>query len=128
MFLLRTKANYHLGFFLSLFLPQVNASRADCGNVEGPYYKRDIWDRKLAQCVYRKCAPACPTLQEQEREIFSRPEINYEDYSRIIAKDMLWNRTAYCCTENLCNAGAKLRIRIGLVVVSLCSALLVVLI
>ena len=33
----------------------VNAtSRADCGSIEGPYFGRDVWDRKLAQCIYRE--------------------------------------------------------------------------
>ena len=104
------------------FLFQVNASRADCGNVEGTYYQRDAWDRRLAQCLYRKCAPACPTFQEQEkREIFSRPEINFAGDSEV-GEDLFWKRTTYCCTENLCNGCAKLRKQAGYLV-SLCLAL-----
>ena len=35
----------------------INATRADCGAVKGTtHFGRDVWDVKLAQCVYRKCA------------------------------------------------------------------------
>ena len=73
----------------SLVLFQINTtSRAACVD-------RDVWDRKLAQCVYRKCSSRCPTKEDDREKIFG------EDDDR-------FNRTSYCCDTNLCNADRKL--------------------
>ena len=71
----------------------INATRADCGAVEGKtQFGRDVWDVKLAQCVYRKCAPTCSSLAER---------MFVEDGH---GKDKnAFSRTSYCCETNLCN-------------------------
>lgn len=66
----------------------INATRADCGKKGTTYFGRDVWDVKLAQCVYRKCAQTCPS-------------------SRVFVGDSqhkdVFGRTSYCCETNLCN-------------------------
>ncbi|KAL3779843.1 hypothetical protein HJC23_005769 [Cyclotella cryptica] len=80
----------------------INAtSRADCGTVPGIYYGRDVWDIKLAQCVYRKCAAKCPSVEEDRKRLFGGgSESNPKLY---------FNRTSYCCQDNLCNSGRRQR-------------------
>ena len=92
----------------SLTLFQINTtSRASCVSVEGsPYFDHDIWDRKLAQCVYRKCASRCPTKEEDREKIFD------EDDDR-------FNRTSYCCDTNLCNSTDRKLCGWGLVILLL---------
>lgn len=91
----------------------INAtSRADCGNIEGPYYNRDTWDRKLAQCVYRKCASRCPTLEEDRARTFGGDEdvLGQAEASTKLQPTPIFNRTSYCCNDtDLCNESGKRR-------------------
>jgi len=97
----------------------INAtSRADCGNIEGPYYNRDTWDRKLAQCVYRKCASRCPTLEEDRERTFGGDEddLGQAEASTKLQPTPIFNRTSYCCNTNLCNESGLRRGGSGLIV------------
>eukprot|EP01082_Thalassiosira_pseudonana_P010982 g9936.t1 g9936 contig4:911082-911582(+) len=89
----------------------INSSRADCGNAEGtPYFGRDVWDIKLAQCVYRKCAAECPTLEEDQARTFGGDYFVVGSASTTsIGRQQtpVFNRTSYCCTDNLCNSGER---------------------
>jgi hypothetical protein len=70
-----------------------NATRADCGAVKGTtYFGRDVWDVKLAQCVYRKCAHTCSSMAERF----------FVGYGHGKDKDV-FSRTSYCCETNMCN-------------------------
>ena len=99
----------------------INAtSRSDCGSIEGPYFGRDVWDRKLAQCVYRKCASRCPTLEEDMTRTFGGDE---DDLGQAEASTKLgqppttiFNRTSYCCNTDLCNESRERMNRMGLIV------------
>lgn len=91
---------------------EINATRKDCGNVEGSlFYRRDIWDRKLAKCVYRKCSSRCPSQEEQEKRVFIRVEEKLGDN--------FWNRTSYCCDSNLCNVRHRTQVTCGFLLVVL---------
>ena len=100
----------------------VNAtSRADCGSIEGPYFGRDVWDRKLAQCIYRKCASRCPTPEEDRARTFGGDEddLGQEEASSKLAGQpptQIFNRTSYCCNTDLCNEGEKRLCGLGLIV------------
>jgi len=98
----------------------INAtSRADCGNIEGPYYNRDTWDRKLAQCVYRKCASRCPTLEEDMARTFGGDDDDrgQAEASTKLQPRPIFNRTSYCCNDtDLCNEAGKRRGGMGLIV------------
>lgn len=84
----------------------INAtSRADCGAVEGPHFGRDVWDIKLAQCVYRKCAAACPSAGDDAPRAFGGGDP--EERGGLPAP--VFNRTSYCCETNLCNHAATSR-------------------
>ncbi|KAL9191396.1 hypothetical protein ACHAXT_001102 [Thalassiosira profunda] len=99
----------------------VNAtSRSDCGTVEGTYYGRDVWDRKLGQCVYRKCSSTCPTVEQDRTRTFGGDE---EDFLLGKLPTPVFNRTSYCCDTNLCN-GADGRGLSALVVVLTAGVLL----
>jgi len=80
-------------------------SRADCGTIEGTHFGRDVWDRKLAQCVYRKCGSKCPSIDEDEARIFGGDTENGGTSSKLLGKmpTPVFNRTSYCCNTNLCN-------------------------
>jgi hypothetical protein len=71
----------------------INATRADCGAVKGTtHFGRDVWDVKLAQCVYRKCAHTCSSMAERF----------FVGYGH--GKDKgVFSRTSCCCETNLCN-------------------------
>eukprot|EP00984_Skeletonema_dohrnii_P004226 scaffold1493_cov104-Skeletonema_dohrnii-CCMP3373.AAC.2 len=65
--------------------------RADCGLGK---HSTDVWDRKLGQCVYRKCGVKCPSFEEDQLRDFVT-----DDQTRT------FNRTSFCCNDtNLCNA------------------------
>ena len=54
----------------------INATRAQCGKTNGLYLGRDVWDVRLAKCVYRKCGLTCPntvetTFREENLEVES---------------------------------------------------------
>ena len=84
-------------------------SRADCGSVTGPYFGRDVWDRKLAQCVYRKCASRCPTLEEDRTRTFGGDEddLGQAEASSKLQPTPIFNRTSYCCNTDICNVGER---------------------
>ena len=94
----------------------INAtSRADCGTIEGSkYLGRDVWDRKLAQCVYRKCSTKCPTVEEDRQRIFGGDEEIASSSSSLKLLGQLpkpvFNRTSYCCDSNLCNQATDKRV------------------
>ena len=95
------------------------SSRGDCGTVkDSKYYGRDVWDRKLAQCIYRKCASRCPTLEEDLARTFGGDN---EDESLSLQLGRLptpvFNRTSYCCDTNLCNKADKMSV--GMIFISL---------
>lgn len=98
----------------------VNATtRKDCGTVEGsPYYKRDTWDRSLAQCVYRKCASRCPSIEEDMARRFGGEENDGTTSLALLGlvSTPIFNRTSYCCDTNLCNHA---HIKSGLVTIPL---------
>ena len=74
--------------------------------IEGSiHYGRDVWDRKLAQCVYRKCASICPSPEDDRGRTFG----GGDDSSTLLEKmpTPVFNRTSYCCDTNLCNQAAK---------------------
>ena len=85
----------------------VNAtSRADCGTVKGTHFGRDVWDVKLAQCVYRKCSSSCPSSEEDRARLFGgNGENGVVTSSKLLGglPTLLFNRTSYCCDTNLCN-------------------------
>ena len=71
----------------------VNAtSRADCGAVVGPHFGRDVWDVRLAQCVYRKCAAACPSREDDAARAFGGGAA----VGRGGLPAPVFNRTSYC--------------------------------
>ena len=71
----------------------INATRADCGAVKGTtHFGRDVWDVKLAQCVYQKCAYTCSSMAER---IFVGDGHGKD-------KDV-FGRTSHCCETNQCN-------------------------
>ena len=91
----------------------INAtSRAECGSIEGPYYNRDVWDQKLAQCVYRKCASRCPTVEEDKTRTFGgdKDDLGQEEESAKLGQSPptpIFNRTSYCCNTDVCNVGKR---------------------
>ncbi len=73
----------------------VNATRrSDCGL---GIHSNDVWDRKLSQCVYRKCSQTCPSFAEDQLRDF-----NVTDDAFGLSRT--FNRTSFCCDANLCNA------------------------
>lgn len=68
---------------------QAMMGRGECGTSN--IYPHDSWDKKLKQCVYRKCGHKCPG--EQIR-IFNSTNGPQKEYSRNI----------YCCEGDLCNS------------------------
>ncbi len=66
--------------------------RADCGLVGK--HSTDVWDRKLGQCVYRKCSRFCPSLEDDKLRDFNVTEAD-------IGSPI---RTSFCCNTTLCNA------------------------
>lgn len=95
----------------------INAtSRADCGTIPGTHFGRDVWDKRLAQCVYRKCANDCPTEEEDRARIFGG--VNGESSSFELLGRMpppVYNRTSYCCDSNLCNSGNEAVTQVGFI-------------
>ena len=86
----------------------INATnRADCGTVPGTYYGRDVWDVKLAQCVYRKCASTCPSREDDEARVFGGPVDSISSAGTLSLPMPYFNRTSYCCEDNLCNSGER---------------------
>mmetsp|Transcript_28663 Transcript_28663/g.42197 ORF Transcript_28663/g.42197 Transcript_28663/m.42197 type:complete len:162 (-) Transcript_28663:1191-1676(-) len=66
-----------------------NTTRRYCGSTIA--YPNDVWDIKLGQCIYRKCAASCPN----RTKLFGSGEKTY-------------GRRSYCCNTDLCNeAGQK---------------------
>jgi hypothetical protein len=73
----------------------INATRAQCGKTNGLYLGRDVWDVRLAKCVYRKCGLTCPnTVETTFREENLKVESN---------ATQIFSRTSHCCDTNLCN-------------------------
>ena len=75
-------------------------SRADCGTIEGTFFGRDVWDRKLAQCVYRKCGNRCPTEGEDKERTFGGDGGDAVVVSSKLLGGLpapVFNRTSYCC-------------------------------
>lgn len=91
----------------------VNAtSRADCGSIEGIHYGRDVWDIKLAQCVYRKCGNTCPSSDADRARSFGGDDGQQQGdvaSSKLLGKlpTPVFNRTSYCCDTNLCNGAVS---------------------
>jgi hypothetical protein len=90
----------------------INATRANCGALKGTtHFGRDVWDAKLAQCVYRKCARTCSSVVErlfvgdghgQGKDVFSR--------------------TSSCCETNLCNRADRAFGEFSILVAIICFA------
>ena len=77
----------------------VNAtSRADCGTIKGTHFGRDVWDIKLAQCLYRKCGQTCPSIDENRARTFGGDDAMIGGPPAPV-----FNRTSHCCDTNLCN-------------------------
>ncbi len=97
----------------------INASsRSDCGTVPGTHFGRDVWDKRLAQCVYRKCAYECPTEEEDRARMFGGEEGGSSSL-KLLGKipPPLYNRTTYCCDSNLCNSGNEAAKQVGFILV-----------
>ena len=62
--------------------------RGECGTSE--IYPHDRWDKKLKQCVYRKCGHQCP----EDITVYFNSSNPLRNYTRNI----------YCCEGDLCNA------------------------
>ena len=67
--------------------------RGECGNSD--VYPHDMWDKKLKQCVYRKCAATCP---ETRKKYFNSTKGYRTEYERNI----------YCCQGDFCNTSSNL--------------------
>jgi hypothetical protein len=75
-------------------------SRSDC-------FGRDVWDRKLAQCVYRKCSATCPIVEEVKAKTLGEGENATSSAPSSTPPEPSLNRTSYCCQDNLCNDGER---------------------
>ena len=73
----------------------INATRAQCGKTNGLRLGRDVWDVRLAKCVYRKCALTCPKITETT---FQEEEQDGESNAT-----QIFSRTSHCCDTDLCN-------------------------
>eukprot|EP00986_Skeletonema_menzelii_P001594 scaffold419_cov147-Skeletonema_menzelii.AAC.8 len=73
--------------------------RSDCGIGK---HSTDVWDRKLGQCVYRKCSSTCPSLAEDRLRDFN---VTDDAFGSVRS----FNRTSSCCDTNLCNAARSNR-------------------
>lgn len=62
---------------------------------------------KLAQCVYRKCSATCPSPEDDRKRIFGGEEESLSSSSTLSLPKPIFNRTSYCCQDNLCNAGER---------------------
>lgn len=82
----------------------VNASgRKDCGNTQE--YPNDVWDRKQAGCLYRKCTSSC----QNSTSIYVGN--NGEFIERI----------SYCCDSNLCNSASQYGITYVIIIICFLS-------
>lgn len=73
----------------------INATRAQCRKTNGLYLGRDVWDVRLAKCVYRKCALTCSTTV-----MTTFHEDPHDEESNAT---QIFSRTSHCCDTNLCN-------------------------
>ncbi len=64
----------------------VNATRLSCGSSVD--YPTDVWDRRDAKCVYRKCGMTCPD----------------EPTSVTSGRGEVFDRVSFCCEGDLCNS------------------------
>ena len=93
-----------------------------------------MWDINLAQCVYRKCANECPSVEEDRERIFGGDSV--EDVSSSEGKGRLnllgrlptpiFNRTSYCCSTNLCNYAEKSAVKIGFGLLAMLTTLITI--
>ncbi len=74
----------------------INATRrSECGLGK---HSNDVWDRKLGQCVYRKCSQTCPSFAEDQLRDFNATDDAFG------SSVLTFNRTSFCCNDtNLCN-------------------------
>ena len=70
---------------------QAMMNRGECGITSE--YPNDEWDKKLSQCVYRKCSATCPTNQTRYFQDKNGPSKSFE-------------RKTFCCTGDLCNTAS----------------------
>ena len=70
--------------------------RSECGVGK---HSTDVWDRKVGQCVYRKCSDRCTTFEEDKLRHFNVIDTN--------GMSRTYNRTSFCCDSNLCNAASN---------------------
>ena len=73
----------------------INATRAQCGKTNGLHLGRDVWDVRLAKCVYRKCALTCPKITETT--------FHEEKQDGKSNATQIFSRTSHCCDTDLCN-------------------------
>ena len=97
----------------------VNATRrSDCGLGK---HSNDVWDRKLGQCVYRKCSQACPSFEQDRLRDFN---VTDDAFGSV----RTFNRTSFCCDTNLCNAAmsksCNFLITVTIVIVSIAFAVI----
>ncbi len=85
----------------------VNATRLSCGTSVD--YPLDVWDRRDAKCVYRKCGMTCP--EEPTSVISGRGEV--------------FDRVSFCCEGNLCNSAFHRNLSIVAFVISVVMGLLI---
>jgi len=78
---------------------EAKMGRGECGTTYS--YQEDVWDRKLKQCVYRKCASMCPM---RKTLFFNSTPIEEQD----VLGNVQYERRTFCCNGDLCNNGKTL--------------------
>ena len=77
-----------------------NATRKECETKSSKQYSNDVWDPKIAKCIYRKCSDTC------NNETIYYNETAISGYSR----GKYWKRDVYCCDNSICNSCSGLKI------------------